>query len=104
MNNGTIHYDHDRDGTHSELDGCTVSILKKYLNFVSYIYICKHVYMIQTNVITKRKTKEVQEESGWRWRRRKNDVERGRCSNEADRSIIEQWFSIRTHLSHLWYT
>lgn len=25
INNGTIHYDHDRDGTHSQVAGCTVS-------------------------------------------------------------------------------
>ena len=25
VNNGTIHYDHDRDGTHGQMSGCTVS-------------------------------------------------------------------------------
>ncbi len=25
VNNGSIHYDHDRDGTHSQVSGCTVS-------------------------------------------------------------------------------
>ena len=26
MNNGTLHYDHDRDGTHAQVSGCTVSV------------------------------------------------------------------------------
>ena len=25
VNNGSLHYDHDRDGTHSQVSGCTVS-------------------------------------------------------------------------------
>ena len=25
VNDGTLHYDHDRDGTHGQMDGCTVS-------------------------------------------------------------------------------
>ena len=25
VNNGSLHYDHDRDGTHGQMDGCTVS-------------------------------------------------------------------------------
>ena len=24
VNNGTVNYDHDRDGTHSEVEGCSV--------------------------------------------------------------------------------
>jgi len=28
VNNGTLHYDHDRDGTHTELAGC-VSAFRK---------------------------------------------------------------------------
>ena len=29
INNGTLHYDHDRDGTHSQIAGCSVSLLHK---------------------------------------------------------------------------
>ena len=25
VNDGSMHYDHDRDGTHGQMDGCTVS-------------------------------------------------------------------------------
>ena len=25
VNDGTLHYDHDSDGTHGQMDGCTVS-------------------------------------------------------------------------------
>lgn len=25
VNNGSLHYDHDRDGTHSQVSGCTVN-------------------------------------------------------------------------------
>lgn len=26
INNGSLHYDHDRDGTHTELAGCEVKV------------------------------------------------------------------------------
>lgn len=26
VNNGSLHYDHDRDGTHTELAGCEVKV------------------------------------------------------------------------------
>ena len=29
INNGTLHYDHDRDGTHTELAGCPVQFRNK---------------------------------------------------------------------------
>ena len=27
INNGTLQYDHDRDGTHSQIAGCSVSLM-----------------------------------------------------------------------------
>lgn len=35
VNNGTLHYDHDRDGTHTQLNGCEV----KFRNFEHETYI-----------------------------------------------------------------
>lgn len=35
VNNGTLSYDHDRDGTHTELAGCETSVRNK--NFDTYI-------------------------------------------------------------------
>lgn len=32
VNDGTLHYDHDRDGTHGQVDGCTVSCRLNALN------------------------------------------------------------------------
>ena len=29
VNNGTMHYDHDRDGTHTELAGCEAQFRNK---------------------------------------------------------------------------
>ena len=29
VNNGTLHYDHDRDGTHTELAGCEAKFRNK---------------------------------------------------------------------------
>ena len=30
VNNGTLHYDHDRDGTHTELAGCEAKLRNLY--------------------------------------------------------------------------
>lgn len=31
INNGTVHYDHDRDGTHSQVSGCHVCYIMLYI-------------------------------------------------------------------------
>ena len=38
VNDGTQHYDHDRDGTHGQMDGCTVSELKR-ISYASHLMI-----------------------------------------------------------------
>jgi len=39
VNNGTVHYDHDKDGTHSELAGCEAQFrLKDYETFILVRY------------------------------------------------------------------
>lgn len=30
INNGTLHYDHDKDGTHTELAGCEAKLRNVY--------------------------------------------------------------------------
>ena len=39
VNNGTFHYDHDRDGTHSALDGCEAAFRHaKHETFIAIRY------------------------------------------------------------------
>lgn len=37
VNNGTLHYDHDRDGTHTQLAGCEAKF--RNLNYDTHISI-----------------------------------------------------------------
>ena len=39
VNNGTVNYDHDRDGTHSEVEGCSVRNLDA---IISLSNLCHH--------------------------------------------------------------
>ena len=41
VSNGSTHYDHDRDGTHSEVAGCHVSII-----ISGYVCLYVHVHCI----------------------------------------------------------
>lgn len=39
VNNGTLHYDHDRDGTHTEIAGCEAKFRnKEYDTYVAIRY------------------------------------------------------------------
>ena len=39
VNNGTLHYDHDRDGTHTEIAGCEAKFRNKdYDTYVAIRY------------------------------------------------------------------
>ena len=49
VNDGTLHYDHDRDGTHSQIDGCTVSANQPKINCsCGYIdtLLCIYIYLV----------------------------------------------------------
>ncbi|RXG68865.1 Vesicular integral-membrane protein VIP36 [Armadillidium vulgare] len=50
INNGTLHYDHDRDGTHTQLAGCGSKF--RNLNHDTYLSIkyFKDVLTISTNI------------------------------------------------------
>lgn len=50
VNNGSIHYDHDRDGTHSQVSGCTCYFRNsKQDTFVMISYINRQV-VVMTNI------------------------------------------------------
>jgi hypothetical protein len=38
VNNGTVNYDHDRDGTHSQMEGCSVRNLDALELFLCLIF------------------------------------------------------------------
>lgn len=60
VNNGTLHYDHDRDGTHTELAGCEVKLRNVYYDTslsiryekdtLSGIYICNSTILNEIKV------------------------------------------------------
>ncbi|XP_064382377.1 vesicular integral-membrane protein VIP36-like [Halichondria panicea] len=50
VNNGSVHYDHDRDGTHSQMAGCSVKFRNSQQDtFVAISYINRQV-MVMTNI------------------------------------------------------
>lgn len=56
VNNGTLHYDHDRDGTHTEIAGCEAKFRnKEYDTYVAIRYqdetlkVCLTYYNLQYN-------------------------------------------------------
>ena len=54
VNNGTLHYDHDRDGTHTEIAGCEAKFRNKdYDTYVAIRYqdeTLKVCYIFQLHV------------------------------------------------------
>jgi mannose-binding lectin 2 len=50
INNGTLHYDHDRDGTHSQIAGCSVKFRNaQHDTFVAVSYINRRITVL-TNI------------------------------------------------------
>ena len=39
VNNGSLHYDHDKDGTHTELAGCEANFSCACAHFSAYFFI-----------------------------------------------------------------
>merc|ERR1739838_811536 len=58
VNNGTLHYDHDRDGTHTQLSGCVSKF--RNLDHDTYVSIRYHhnTLTVMTDIENKRAFKE----------------------------------------------
>lgn len=50
INNGTMHYDHDRDGTHTQLAGCEAKF--RNLNYDTHVAI-RYENDVLTGMLTK---------------------------------------------------
>lgn len=50
VNNGTMHYDHDRDGTHTQLAGCEAKF--RNLNYDTHVAI-RYENDVLTGLLTK---------------------------------------------------
>ncbi|KAK9501260.1 hypothetical protein O3M35_012003 [Rhynocoris fuscipes] len=58
INNGTLHYDHDRDGTHTALAGCEVKLRNVYYDTSLSIRYEKDTLTVSTDVDNKGEWKE----------------------------------------------
>uniref|UniRef100_A0A0A9VTR0 VIP36-like protein n=2 Tax=Lygus hesperus TaxID=30085 RepID=A0A0A9VTR0_LYGHE len=64
INNGTLHYDHDRDGTHTSLAGCEVKLRNVYYDTHLTIRYEKDTLTVLTDVDNKGEWKECFKTSG----------------------------------------
>lgn len=64
VNNGTSHYDHDRDGTHTQLDGCEVKIRNRDFETILSVRYENEVLSVSTDFENKREWKECFRVSG----------------------------------------
>ena len=39
VNDGSAHYDHDKDGTHHQIAGCTVRVFSIYISLMYLLFI-----------------------------------------------------------------